>query len=54
MKRRASSILKAGAAEAMKRFLKVVVPVLLQDHWPDWEEVLRVHASQVDKKDAKD
>lgn len=26
------------ATEAGKRFLKVVVPVLLSDHWPNWAE----------------
>ncbi|MDM8007869.1 MAG: hypothetical protein QUV05_17160 [Phycisphaerae bacterium] len=25
------------ATESMKRFLQVVIPVLLEDHWPDWD-----------------
>jgi hypothetical protein len=29
------------ALEAGKRFLAVVIPVLLKDHWPDWDQVLR-------------
>ncbi len=28
---------KDQALEAGKRLLRVVVPVLLEDHWPDWE-----------------
>jgi hypothetical protein len=32
---------KEKAIEAGKRFLAVVVPVLLKDHWPDWDQVLR-------------
>jgi hypothetical protein len=28
---------KTEAVEAGTRFLQMVIPVLLQDHWPDWE-----------------
>lgn len=29
------------AIEAGKRFLAIVIPILLKDHWPDWDQVLR-------------
>jgi hypothetical protein len=29
------------AIEAGKRFLATVIPILLKDHWPDWDKVLR-------------
>jgi len=36
------------AIEAGKRFLRVVVPVLLEDHWPDWEAAVRQAEPQPD------
>jgi len=32
------------AIEAGKRFLAIVIPILLKDHWPDWDQVLRAEA----------
>ncbi len=29
------------AIEAGKRFLGVVIPILVRDHWPDWDKVLK-------------
>lgn len=37
---------KEQAVEAARRFLKVAIPVLLEDHWPDWEAVSRQPATQ--------
>ena len=28
------------AIESGKRFLQVVIPVILEDHWPDWDQVI--------------
>lgn len=35
---------REAAIEAGKRFLQVVVPVLVEDHWPDWDQVTGRHA----------
>jgi len=35
---------KKRAIEAGKRFLKKVIPVLVEDHWPDWDQA--VHAAE--------
>ncbi len=32
---------KDKAVEAIKRFLRVAIPVLLEDHWPDWDAVTK-------------
>lgn len=32
---------KEQAVEAAKRFIQVAIPVLLEDHWPDWEAANR-------------
>jgi len=32
---------KEQAAVSAKRFLQVAIPVLLEDHWPDWEAANR-------------
>jgi hypothetical protein len=32
---------KEDAIEAGKRFLSVVIPVLVNDHWPDWKRVMQ-------------
>lgn len=32
---------REAAIEAGKRFLSVVIPILVNDHWPDWNQVLR-------------
>jgi hypothetical protein len=37
---------KEQAIAAAKRFMRVVIPVLLEDHWPDWEAANRRPASQ--------
>jgi hypothetical protein len=37
---------KEQAVEAAKGFLKVAIPVLLEDHWPDWDAATRIPASQ--------
>lgn len=37
---------KEQAVDAAKRFMRVVIPVLLEDHWPDWEAANRHPASQ--------
>ena len=37
---------KEQAVEAGRRFLQVVVPVLLEDHWPDWDAAVSQTESQ--------
>jgi hypothetical protein len=32
-----SQTTREQAIESVERFLQVVIPVLLEDHWPDWE-----------------
>lgn len=36
---------EAVAIEAGRRFLAKVIPVLVRDHWPDWEAVRRAEVS---------
>jgi len=38
---------RAQAVAAGKRFMQVVLPVLVSDHWPDWEAVKRTERSSV-------
>jgi len=33
------------AVAAAEKFLRVIIPVLLKDHWPDWEKVVRAEES---------
>ncbi len=37
---------KDQAVTSAKRFLKVAIPVLLEDHWPDWEAVNKGSATR--------
>ena len=39
---------KEKAVEAGKRFLQVLIPVLLEDHWPDWEQGAKPGRSPTD------
>ena len=32
---------KSDPKAAMEKFLRVLVPVLYQEHWPDWDEATR-------------
>ena len=36
---------RAQAIEAGKRFMQVILPVLLSDHWPDWDAVKRIETA---------
>jgi hypothetical protein len=38
---------KEQAIAAGEKFLRVIVPVLLKDHWPDWEKVVASGASSL-------
>jgi len=37
---------KDKAIEAGKKFFQVAIPVLLEDHWPDWQAVLEAEKSE--------
>jgi len=37
---------KKEAVAAVKHFLEVAIPVLLEDHWPDWEAVSKRAATR--------